>query len=245
MDKLTHAQGAIDNLVREKMKQEYPALSVIIDQILYLKRWEQWDLAREIGADQSRISRWMRGDGANAEYTQKLRDIWIELQTEQMGSSPSGLLPIIGKIGSREIVTPEPQPGEIELTFQPPPGFVGLLVEDDSLFPSAEKGEVIIFGPEIADVRDAVNKHCVVKLDGGQHLFRIVMAGSKDGLYNLVSHNAPSMFDVRIISCRIRQLAVPRYAYKIGSREISNKARRAAPKNPAKSKQKKKPPRKR
>lgn len=77
-------------------------------------------------------------------------------------------------------------------------GYVAVRVRGDSMYPRYFEGEVIAFKRVTDWDERCLNNECVVKLRDGRTFVKMVRAGSKDGLFRLDSHNAPSIEDVEI-----------------------------------------------
>lgn len=79
-------------------------------------------------------------------------------------------------------------------------GNAALTVKGDSLYPDAEEGwSVVYVGGKTTDVKDIAGHLCVVQVEDGRMLVKKVEPGTKRGLYHLISRNAPTMEDQRLV----------------------------------------------
>jgi phage repressor protein C with HTH and peptisase S24 domain len=73
-------------------------------------------------------------------------------------------------------------------------------VHGNSMFPLAREGDVIFVGPERRDFPRLIGADCIVYLDDGRRLFKVIERGSKPGLYDLHSYNEQPLRDVAVHS---------------------------------------------
>ncbi len=88
---------------------------------------------------------------------------------------------------------------EIEVPFQLPPDALALEVRGDSMYPRYDNGDVIICRKTGDDVDIIVGREAAVATDAGNRYLKKVLRGTKSGLYDLESHNAPPMRDQRLV----------------------------------------------
>lgn len=207
-----------------RLRMRHPILFKNIQTIMRRLRVDQTKLGELCGVTQGSVSRWgvqsmPRGDA-------------LTLLADQGGVTPKQiieeLLPedddyamrrvrVIGFVGAGAAVYAfEALDGlHSELpTIEVPaeiPGSVALEVKGDSLLPDAEEGWSVLYtGAATFDDRDILGRLCVVTVEDGRMLVKKVQPGSKPGLYNLVSTNAPVMRDQRLIRAAPVTAIIPR-----------------------------------
>lgn len=79
---------------------------------------------------------------------------------------------------------------EIEL---PPPNAVPVVVRGDSMYPRYFDGEKLFYLPEQRSPDEMIGRECVVRLDDGRMLVKIIRRGTKRNRFNLESWNAPTI----------------------------------------------------
>jgi len=87
----------------------------------------------------------------------------------------------------------------IEPPFGTPANAIAFIVRGDSMYPAYRDGTYIIV-EAVDDPRDLINRRAVVTLEDGRRLLKDVLLGSRADLFTLVSHNAPPITDVRIVT---------------------------------------------
>lgn len=229
----------------------YPPIAEMIETILRVRDWGQWDLAAELGVDQSSVSRWTTGVKISMEYADRIREMW----TEAVGNRPADApiwgalhtVPIMGKIGAGAMVITAqdgiPVEGfyQIEVPFPLPPGHIGLLVEGDSMAPEAEHGDVLIVGPQIIDIRSVLNRAAAVLLDDGRSYFKKIVNGRQEGTFDLISHDAAPIRNARIASVRPLMFVVKEAAYRAIAKSNKKRDGHVVPLHTARKGQKRKP----
>ena len=98
-----------------------------------------------------------------------------------------------------------------------------LEVEGDSMWPLARDGDYIFVGPGRSgkEIDSLIGEECAVYLDDQRRFFKVIERGSLADHYDLVSHNAPTIRNVRIVEAG-PLLAVKRRS----TRKVSRKAAR-------------------
>jgi phage repressor protein C with HTH and peptisase S24 domain len=115
-------------------------------------------------------------------------------------------VPVVGLIGaggsietmSEQIDASTPL-YEIEVPFQLPPDALALEIRGDSMYPRYDNGDVIICRKTGDDVDIFIGKEAAVATEGGSRYLKRVMRGTRPGLFDLESHNAPLMRDQKLI----------------------------------------------
>jgi phage repressor protein C with HTH and peptisase S24 domain len=108
----------------------------------------------------------------------------------------------IGYVGAGAEILPfdSHSPGSLE-EVEIPPGVpadaVLVIVRGDSMYPRYFENEMLFYVRRTDDPREHVGKECVVALEDGRMLVKILRRGAK-GLFNLESWNAPLIEAVAI-----------------------------------------------
>lgn len=79
-----------------------------------------------------------------------------------------------------------------------PTDAVAVMVKGDSMYPRYFEGERIIYIHDGGSPSDYIGQECIVKLEDGRVLLKIVRKGSRKGLFTLESWNAPPIEDQKI-----------------------------------------------
>lgn len=116
---------------------------------------------------------------------------------------------LVGRIGAGGSVMVYPDSaGSDELDpVEAPPGVradlvEALLVEGNSMYPAYQSGDIVFYKKDQCYGDACIGKECVVLTEDGLQCLKIVQKGSATGLYTLVSHNAPQMFDQKIVEAK-------------------------------------------
>lgn len=72
------------------------------------------------------------------------------------------------------------------------------IVKGTSQLPALREGDIVFWGEPSSDPDPFLGLECVCSLSDGRQLVKRIIAGSKRGLYTLLSHNDEPILDVRI-----------------------------------------------
>lgn len=104
--------------------------------------------------------------------------------------------------GAEVRVISDLQPGEGLAEVDAPPGepdSVGAIIEGDSMFPMRAGWQIFYRKSDAEGVlEELIGKLCVVEIQDGDTLVKILRRGSRKGLWNLESWNAPLREDVKL-----------------------------------------------
>lgn len=127
---------------------------------------------------------------------------WLLEGTGDGGSSPT--IRVVGRIGAGAEILPEfeqiPPEGlsEINLLFPLPPDTIAFVVEGDSMWPRYDSGDVVVCGRAETDAYAIIGIEAAVRTAEGKRFLKVIRRGSRDGTFDLESHNAPPIRDVTI-----------------------------------------------
>lgn len=132
-------------------------------------------------------------------YGKKLRiNPWWLLSGE--GFAEKAQIPLRGEVGAGATVhyVDDDNIEMIDAPIGAQEGDLAFIVRGDSMGPAFRAGGVLIVRP-LADAGLSVNHRAVVDLRDGRRLFKLVIPGSKPGLFTLVSHSgAAPIMDVEL-----------------------------------------------
>lgn len=180
-------------------------------------RWARQQAGLESGSDAARAlgvpeptylahENGSRGFKSQAEkYSRRYRVSLDWLLTGRGHPKMNGQIPVVGHIGAGEEVYPIDDSAlgaGIDYTDAPPgtaPDAVAVRVRGESMFPAYWDGDLLIYRRDYSFVRDVcLYNECIVKIVDGPTLVKRVMPGSAEGLYTLLSYNAPPVIDARL-----------------------------------------------
>jgi phage repressor protein C with HTH and peptisase S24 domain len=111
---------------------------------------------------------------------------------------------VVGRIGAGAEIQPEfeqlPPEGlyEIRSDFPVTINALAFEVAGESMWPRYDPGDIVICGREGSDLNQIINWEAAVLTRDGRRYLKKVRRGSKVGLFDLESHNAPPIKDVKI-----------------------------------------------
>lgn len=87
----------------------------------------------------------------------------------------------------------------IEAPLGLPEDAIAFEIYGESMWPRYDHGDVIICSRHGNDIKGVIGFEAAVATDKGERYLKRVIEGSRRGLYNLESHNAPVMRDQRVV----------------------------------------------
>ena len=115
-------------------------------------------------------------------------------------------VPVFGVVNDGGVIHPSDKvKSKNGLRFRAPMAFGDLLalaVPTDSLYPRHMKGDAIFTTKDHVDPAECEGRECLVQLDNGVSMIRIVHHGSAKNKFNLTAHNAAPMLNQSIVVCR-------------------------------------------
>ena len=143
--------------------------------------------------------------------TRRLTQEWIGRAATAFGVDPGALVSeanyfvmVVGRIGAGAEILPEfEQVGpeglfEAETKVPIEEGALAYEVEGDSMWPRYDPGDIVICGRQGTDIDEVIGWEAAVLTADGRRFLKRVAQGSRRGMFNLESHNAPTIRDVEI-----------------------------------------------
>lgn len=128
----------------------------------------------------------------------KVRWEWLLDGTGQPHTKGSAV-PLEGYVGAgAEFIPFDGDPGLGDAPAAIEPNSSAVIVRGVSMYPRYFDGEYLYFLNEMRDPSDFIGRECVVKLHDGRRFVKILRRGSKKGLFNLESWNAPMIEDQEV-----------------------------------------------
>lgn len=137
-------------------------------------------------------------------YARKFRTSAAWILTGEGPLSPRNTAPVMGLIGAGGDISPEyeqvPPDGlsEIEALFPLPDDAIAFQVEGNSMWPRYDPGDIVIVRSRESDPESLIGLEAAVRTGKGQRYLKRVQRGKGRGLYDLESHNAEPIRNVRI-----------------------------------------------
>lgn len=123
---------------------------------------------------------------------------WLLLGTGDPGRRR--VTKLLGKVGAGAEVFPLGEGAEEEIDLAPgaPLSAVAVTVEGLSMYPRYYDGEKLFYVRDGTPPAELIGKECVIQLASGGMLVKTLRKGSKPGLFNLESWNAPLRIDEKV-----------------------------------------------
>lgn len=174
------------------------------------KGWSQTELADRVRPPTSKMQIYQLESGRRG-----LTYEWMIRLSEALGCDPQDLItdagnaidviPVVGYVGAGAEVNPiddHEKGGGIEEIEVPSGlnlrGYVAARIIGDSMYPRYFDGEIIVFKRDCDWLDEFYKQECVVMLEDGRAFVKTIERGSSNGLFTLISFNAPPILDVRI-----------------------------------------------
>ena len=178
---------------------------------------DQTGLAARLGTTQGTVSRWRKGMKPTTEWAHKIDALYRKIYGQPENVSPGiNVVKIVGRVGAGAEIMPEyeqvPHDGlfEVELDFPVREGALAFEVEGDSMWPRCSSGDVIICWEQADNPEEAIGWEAAVQTVDGRRFIKIVRKGYEPGTFNLESHNAPPIPNVKLARIMRVNLIVPR-----------------------------------
>jgi Peptidase S24-like len=118
--------------------------------------------------------------------------------------TPGNIVQVVGRIGAGVEIQPEfeqiPPEGlyEIEVPFPVPVDAIAFQIEGDSMWPRYDPGDVIICWRQGTNVNEVIGWEAAVRTADGKRYLKRIQRGATSGTFDLESHNAAPIPNVRI-----------------------------------------------
>jgi Peptidase S24-like len=118
--------------------------------------------------------------------------------------TPGNTVQVAGRIGAGAEIQPEfeqiPSKGlyEIEVPFPVPADAIAFQIEGDSMWPRYDPGDVIICWRQGTNVNEVIGWEAAVRTALGKRYLKRIRRGTTSGTFDLESHNAAPIRNVRI-----------------------------------------------
>lgn len=127
---------------------------------------------------------------------------WL-LEGRETTETEPPTFPVENYIGAGAVVIPFDDQSPFEWVEAPPSanGVKGAgIVRGTSQLPAFRDGDVVFWGEGSSDPDVFLGLECVCSLADGRQLVKRIIAGSKRGLYTLLSHNDDPIIDAQVIA---------------------------------------------
>ena len=137
-------------------------------------------------------------------YAPKFRTTAAWILTGDGPATARNIAPVMGMVGAGGDISPEyeqvPPEGlsEIEAPFPLPDDAIAFQVEGNSMWPRYDPGDIVIVRSRQGDPDSLLGLEVALRTAKGQRYLKRVLRGKARGLYDLESHNAEPIRNVRI-----------------------------------------------
>jgi phage repressor protein C with HTH and peptisase S24 domain len=135
----------------------------------------------------------------------RLSERWIDRAAQGFGVDPGEVVEnprrrlalVVGYVGAGAVIVPiDDVPAgarldEVEAPVGAPDGVVAVIVRGDSMYPRYFDGERLFYIQNHQPPQDFIGKECILQLADGGMLVKILRRGTRPGVFNLESWNAP------------------------------------------------------
>ena len=187
--------------------------------------WDQVALAEQLAVTQPTVSRYLAGGKTKSADVFRTLD---KLEREHgLADFPAGRIAVMGRVGAGAEIFSDleqiPPEGlmEIELSIPMPDGCCAYLVEGDSMYPRFNHGDVVVCTERGTDPDIVIGWEAAVETDEGKRYLKKVLKGSHFGVFDLESHNAPTIRDVRLKSVERVYAIFPPHAVRRSIRSLA------------------------
>jgi repressor LexA len=178
-------------------------ISELLRALQVARGWTQEDLADQLDAGQSSVSRWLNGGVPGGRTLERIHELARESGIVVREPIPTNQAPLVGRVGAGALIEVEyEQPDgydSVELPFSYPDPIVAFEVAGDSQLPVYEPGAVIVcLRDQVRSTDHYLGMPVVVRISSGERYLKRLARGSGKGRYNLESWNARTIEDVRV-----------------------------------------------
>jgi phage repressor protein C with HTH and peptisase S24 domain len=179
----------------------------IIREALEATGLTQAEFAKKVDVRQGTISKWMSGTQSPVKRQWDAVEAFLRSQpsTRHLIQSPventvavRGLIGAGNKIGPEEEQVPPEGLYEVAAPFPIPDGALAFRVDGESQWPRYDSGDVVICWKTGTDVDQVIGWEAAVETADGHRYLKRIVRGSVRGLFDLESHNAPPIRNVKL-----------------------------------------------
>lgn len=182
----------------------------------------QDDLAKLVKTSQQSIGLIERGERRRPRKLKELADAlnvsqdWLLGNTDAMSVESGLLIPVVGYVGAGaefDFIDDYEKGAGFE-TVEAPPGTprnaIAVMIRGKSEYPVYDDGDILLYWSIRYDVDSFLNTRCVCRLADGRTVIKTPTRGSQNGLFTLLSFNAPPIEDVVLEWCAKIKWVKPR-----------------------------------
>lgn len=212
-------------------------VSEIIREALDATGLKQAQFAKRVGVGQGTVSKWM----SNQQSPNKRQ--WDDVEaflashesTRHLVHVPKQNTVVVrGLVGAGAQIRPDEEQlppdglGEIAVPFPVPDGAIAFRVEGDSQWPRYDHGDVVICWASGTDIDQVIGWEAAVRTADGHRYLKRIIRGSARGLFDLESHNAPTIRGVKLEwVARVQGVVRAAEVREISRRQVIRRLRRA------------------
>lgn len=208
-----------------------------VSKILDVAQLTQSQFAGKVGVSQGTVSKWINeGHSPNTDQWQRVVQFasrYPDLRDLVKGLYLAGGVPVMGYIGTGAEITPEfeqvPPEGleQIDLPFDVSSEIIAFRVKGSSMRPAYRDGDVVLVHANQKGAPDSYfGEEVAVRTLTGNRYLKEIHPGERKGTFNLVSHNAEVIKNVRLewvgeIYLTIRNNQVRKIAHKAAREAVT------------------------
>jgi transcriptional regulator with XRE-family HTH domain len=173
------------------------------------KGWSQRELARRAEIDEQKVYKYLQGkvDQPRGDTMLRLADcLGVTESWLRFNVGPAIIhIPIVGRVSAGESFIPiDDNPlgqGYEEVDFSLDDADpIAIEVRGESMLPVYRPGDYLLCSRRRGmDIAQCLNKDCVVKTNQGEGYVKKVIKGPEEGLFTLISYNAPAIEGVQLL----------------------------------------------
>lgn len=179
----------------------------IIREALEATGLKQAEFAKKVGVGQGTVSKWLSNDQSPVKRQWDAVEAFLATMdsTRHLVQTPrANTVAVRGLIGAGSQIQPDeeqvPPEGlyEIAAPFPIPEGALAFRIEGDSMWPRYDPGDVVICWEAGTEIDQVIGWEAAVRTSDGHRYLKRLLRGSGRGLFDLESHNAPPIRNVRL-----------------------------------------------
>lgn len=164
----------------------------------------EW-LSEQLDMNPSQVSRFITGvRRTNTDFLQKTADALGVSVAELFATKEIPIVAYVGAGDEFEFIDDHAKGGGLDTVEVPPgvsPRSIAVMIRGESMYPAYYDGDILFYDQTRPDIDTFLNRQCVCRLADGRTLVKTPTRGSQNGLYTLISFNAPPIVDVPLEWC--------------------------------------------